>query len=170
MSRSIRRRMSMSRRLLNTHSRRGTLGALAPFTDITLSLAQGASMPKPSLKAAVVAAPQVVTTTAPKVLTLLEQRNEVAAKLDQLTAKKKALDAELLAEVRKRAGEKGKLDTPDFTALHIHAENVQISATKLASLGVKASVIEAAKARVPYDYVLVTRKKPAVSLEEALGK
>lgn len=160
----------MSRRLLNTHSRRGTLGALAPFYTEPLALAQGARMPKPSLKAAVVVAPQVVTTTSPKIVNLLEQRNEVAAKLDQLTAKKKALDAELLTEVRRRAGEKGKLDTPDYVAQHIHAESVQISATKLASNGVKATVIEAAKSRVPYDYVLVTRKKPTVSLEEALGK
>lgn len=129
-------------------------------------------MPKPSLslKAAIAAAPQVVTTTSPKILTLLEERAEVAAKLDQLAAKKKTLDAALLTEVRKRAGEKGTLDTDDYLAKHIHAENVQISATKLASLGVKATTIEAAKSRVPYDYVLVTRKKPTVSLEEALGK
>lgn len=112
--------------------------------------------PKPAVKG------RVVELTSPKLTALLDAHLEVSARLDQLKARKDKLQAEILAQVRAKAGDKGTIDTGDFTAQDVHAENSHISRQALAELGVKPTIIEKATKRTPYTYVKVTRKRASL--------
>ena len=176
MSQALRRRMTMSRQILNRAARARTLGSLTPFVHPVLT-GVPTPMPKPSLKLASSPAPFLTKKVLPapvpivsKQLTvLLDERLELAAKIDQLTAKKKAIDAELLKQTVTRSGDPdGAIDTDEYTVRAVNAENSHVSRELLLKAGVKPSMIAKCTKKTKYAYALVTKKKPTVSLEDAL--
>ena len=176
MSQALRRRMTMSRQILNRAARNRTLGSLTPFVHPVLT-GVPTPMPKPTLKATVQPSPFLVKKVLPapvpivskQITVLLDERLELAAKIDQLTAKKKTIDKELLLQTVKKSGATdGAIETDEYTVRAIEAENAHVSRELLLKAGVKPSVIEHCTKKTKYAYALVTKKKPTVSLEDAL--
>lgn len=157
------------RRILNRAARRGRLGSLTPFVHPVL---HGVTrMPKAALAARILpqTKPEPVLIVSQKVDTLLDERLEVAAKIDQLTAKKKALDAAILTECVKRSGRKdGIIETDEYTVTAVNATNSHIDKKALLDAGVRVTIIEKATKVTPYTYPRITKKKPELTAEDVL--
>lgn len=98
----------------------------------------------------------------PEIDTLLEDRQIVAAKLSQLDAKKRALDAEILKTIKKLTkSDDGAIQTADYVVKIVPAENNYVDPQMLLKLGVRASVIKKATRTTPYSYPRITKKKIA---------
>jgi hypothetical protein len=98
----------------------------------------------------------------PDVTALLEDRQIVAAKLSQLDAKKRALDAEILKTIKKiTKSDDGAIQTADYFVSTVNATNNYVDPQMLLKLGVKASIIKKATKTTPYAYPRITKKKIA---------
>jgi hypothetical protein len=114
--------------------------------------------PKPTTKIKVEAKP----VNRPDVTALLEDRQIVAAKLSQLDAKKRALDAEILKTIKKiTKSDDGAIQTADYFVSTVNATNNYVDPQMLLKLGVKASIIKKATKTTPYAYPRITKKKIA---------
>lgn len=110
-------------------------------------------------------APDNLATIAPVVITkqsfvaLLEEHEETCAKFAQIEAKKKQQAETLKTEWLAKHGP--KLETDDYLCTQVFSHSAMITPDILAKLGVKATIIEKAKALAskPYSYAKVTRKK-----------
>lgn len=164
----------MSRRLLNAPSFRRFITTDIPHGNVLCSFCSlycggRCSAAEKDRMAKLAAAVSLVPSTdvkpkmvvSPRLNDLLSEYLETSAKLDQLTAKKKALSAELLTKWNAKHGL--KIETAEFLETEVQSYNSTISAEKLAELGVKATVIEKARVKTPYSYPKVTRKKEAIA-------
>ena len=112
-------------------------------------------MPKASAALSIEPKPTHVTST--KVEGVLGEYLQVAAKLSQLEARKKELQADLV-KLHEKYGK--KFETDEFASAEIESRNVSIKREHLFELGVKASVIQKAMAMgtTDYTYARVSRK------------
>lgn len=126
---------------------------------------QESLMPRPALTTTVSTSTKAAALPAPipyvsaALDAKLEDRLTIGAKLAQLDARKKELDAEIAALVKKHAKhDKGALDTGEYTVRRVAAESSFLDKGLLLKAGVKASVIEKATRHTPYAYPKITKK------------
>ena len=167
-------------RILATAARQHRLGVLAPFTQRTHEVLT--LMPKPALSATVAAQtaarvttkltgkPTPVLVTSARLDRLLDQRLEAAAKIDQLTAKRKTLDADILKVTIDKSGRPdGIIETAKYTAKAVPSMNSHISEADLKAAllaanikpTVIATILASAVKKTPYTYPRITRKRSA---------
>lgn len=129
-------------------------------------------MPKVSLKVVprgatvVVVRPAPVPVVSAKLAAMCQEREEVGAKFAQLEARKKELDAKILAQIVSRSGaENGSLDVDDYLVSAVQGSNSRLDKALLLKAGVKPTQIEKATVVTAYSYPRLTRKKAEASEE-----
>lgn len=117
-------------------------------------------MPKPSVAPLIEPTIVPVPVASTRLDTLLDDRLEIAAKIDQLTAKRKAIDADILEIAVKKSGRPdGAIETDTFVIKAVQSSSSHIDKGALLKLGVKPSIIEKATKHTQYSFPRITKKK-----------